>query len=43
MELKERYQVEMPIVEAVHEVVDYGKNPKDVIGRLLKREMKDEF
>lgn len=41
--LKEKYKVEMPITEAVDNVVNKGLNPKDAVDRLLSRSIKSEM
>ena len=40
--LAEKYKVEMPIVQAVHEVVDLGVQPKEVFLKLMNRRRKAE-
>jgi glycerol-3-phosphate dehydrogenase (NAD(P)+) len=42
MELARRYQIQMPITEAVYGVLYKGKCPKDAIMRLMSREKKFE-
>ena len=42
MKLLERYQVEMPIIEAVNAIVNQGANPKDVVQGLMGRDKKLE-
>ena len=41
--LAHKHSVEMPIVDAVHAVVDQGTSPKAEIARLLARPLKSEF
>ena len=41
--LAHKHGVEMPIVDAVHAVVDQGTSPKAEIARLLARPLKSEF
>ena len=41
-ELKKRYNVEMPIVEEVYNVLYNGENPKDAVYKLMQRGKKDE-
>ena len=40
--LANKYKVEMPIVDAVFDIVKNGKNPKEVVLSLLSRELKHE-
>ncbi len=42
MRLKERYRVEMPIVEAVDAVVNGGVSPAEAVHRLMNRDQKPE-
>lgn len=42
MELSRRYQVEMPITQAVYDVVFEGVPPRDAVTRLMARDMKSE-
>ena len=42
MKLKNEYKVEMPIIDAVNEVVNQGISPKDVITQLMIRDKKNE-
>ncbi len=41
-QLKERYDVSMPISSAVHEVLFEGKNPKQAISELMIRDLVSE-
>lgn len=43
MELKERYHVEMPIVEAINAVINEGANPADTVAALMNRDKKTEL
>lgn len=40
--LAEKHNVEMPLVNAVYQIVKENKQPKDVINRLFARELKSE-
>ena len=42
MQLARRYDVEMPITEAVDQIVHRGKNPRDVVYALMTREKASE-
>lgn len=42
MKLAERYQVELPIIEAVNSIVNHGANSKDVVNELMCRDKKLE-
>ena len=42
MILAEKYQVEMPIVQAVYDIVHQGVHPKDVVQQLMGRDKKPE-
>ena len=42
MELKNKYKVEMPILEGMNDVIYNGVNPNEVIFRLMSRERKAE-
>ena len=42
IELAERYEVELPIIEAVHAIINQGANPKDVVNGLMSRDKKLE-
>jgi glycerol-3-phosphate dehydrogenase (NAD(P)+) len=42
MELSEKYQVEMPIVEQVNQVLFENKNPKEAVNELMLRDKKKE-
>ncbi len=41
-EIAQEYHIDMPITEAVYQVLYEGKRPKDVLQELLKRELKRE-
>ena len=41
-ELKKKYNVEMPIVEEVYNVLYNGENPKEAVYKLMQREKKAE-
>jgi glycerol-3-phosphate dehydrogenase (NAD(P)+) len=41
--LARKYDVDMPIVMAVHAVIDGGANPDDEIARLLARPVRAEI
>ena len=43
IKLSEMYNVEMPIVYAVNQVINYNKDVKETISALFLREVKDEF
>ncbi len=43
LELSRRYQVEMPIVQAVNAVVNEGMSPADAVHILMTRDPKDEI
>lgn len=43
MELKTKYGVEMPIVEAVNDIIAKGANPKDTVSKLMSRDKKAEL
>jgi len=42
VELARKYRVEMPITEAVHDVLFEGLDPIAAIGRLMSRQLRDE-
>ena len=42
MKLAEAYQVEMPICEAVNEIITHNASPKDIVYQLMNRSRKDE-
>jgi glycerol-3-phosphate dehydrogenase (NAD(P)+) len=42
MQLAQRYDVEMPITEAVDQIVNQGRNPRDVVYALMTREKASE-
>ncbi len=41
--LAEKYQVDMPIVQAVYDIVAGNENPVDAVSRLMQRDKKHEF
>jgi len=41
-ELARRYDVEMPITDAVHDILFDGKRPADAVAELMSREARDE-
>jgi glycerol-3-phosphate dehydrogenase (NAD(P)+) len=43
MRLKEKYAVEMPIVEAVNAIVNLGAAPMDTVKLLMGRDKKPEL
>ena len=43
MLLKERYQVDLPICDAVYQVIHLKQEPKKVLSGLFLRTLKDEF
>ena len=43
MELSKKYNVEMPITEAVYQVIKDGLAPKDAMYRLMTRDLKSEL
>ena len=43
MELSKKHGVELPITEAVYDVIKNGKNPKDAMLALMTRDMKSEL
>lgn len=43
MELCKKYEVEMPIVSAVNDVIKNGKKPADVMNELMMRSIKSEL
>lgn len=43
MELRAKYSVEMPITEAVYDVIKNGRSPYTVIRELMTREIKNEL
>ena len=42
LELSRRYQVEMPIVEAVEAIIHGGVSPESAVRELMSRDRKDE-
>lgn len=43
MGLKEKYQVELPISEAVYRILYLGEDPKEALDTLFGRDLKNEF
>ena len=43
MELKEKYNVELPIIETVNDIINNGADPKRSVYDLMNREKKDEI
>lgn len=43
MDLSKKYDVELPITNAVYEIIYNEKNPKEVLENLFKRSIKMEF
>lgn len=43
IKLSEMYNVELPIVNAVNQVINYNKDVKETLSALFLREVKDEF
>ena len=43
MELSKKYNVELPITEAVYNVIKNGTSPKDAMYALMTRDMKSEL
>ncbi|WP_459541388.1 NAD(P)H-dependent glycerol-3-phosphate dehydrogenase [Parvimonas micra] len=43
MDLSEKYDVELPITNAVYEIIYNKKNPKEILDNLFKRSIKMEF
>ena len=43
MELSKKYDVEMPITEAVYNVIKHGTDPKEEMIRLMTRDLKSEL
>jgi len=41
--LSQKLQIEMPILEQVHQILYDGKNPKQAVTDLMNRELKDEW
>lgn len=42
MELQEKYQVELPIITAVNNVVNHGESPAEAVRKLMSRDMREE-
>lgn len=43
VKLSEKYNVDLPIVNAVNQVITYNKDPKETLSSLFLRSVKDEF
>ena len=43
MEIERKYDIELPICSAVHDIVNGGKDPKEVLSGLFLRSLKPEF
>lgn len=43
IKLSEKYNVDLPIVNAVNQVITYNKDPKETLSKLFLRSVKDEF
>jgi len=43
MKLSEKYNIEMPIISAVNDIVNNGAEPKKIVGRLMGRDKKAEL
>ena len=43
IKLGEKYNVDLPIVNAVNDVITYSKDPKETLSKLFLRSVKDEF
>lgn len=43
LELSKRYDVELPIINAVASVINDGANPKETVEKLMRRDKKHEF
>lgn len=43
MDLSEKYDVELPITNAVYEIIYNKKDPKEILDNLFKRSLKMEF
>lgn len=43
MELMKKYEVELPIISAVNEVVNHGKDPRKAVRELMDRDKKSEL
>ncbi len=43
MELKNKYQVELPIMEAVYSIIKLGEKPQSAMQRLMNRDIKSEL
>ena len=43
MELSKKYEVELPITEAVYNVIHNGVSPKDAMHSLMVRDLKSEL
>ena len=43
MEMSKKYDVELPITEAVHKVIKEGLSPKEAMFALMTRDLKSEL
>ncbi|MCR5295649.1 MAG: NAD(P)-dependent glycerol-3-phosphate dehydrogenase [Lachnospiraceae bacterium] len=43
MELSRKYEVELPIIEAVDQVIHHGKSPREAVRELMGRDLKTEL
>ena len=43
MELSKKYNVELPITEAVYKIIKQGYSPKEALHTLMTRDMKSEL
>lgn len=43
IKLSEKYNVDLPIVNSVNQVITYNKDPKETLSKLFLRSVKDEF
>ena len=42
IKLKDKYNVEMPIVSTLNEIINHGLDPKEAVNNLFRRELKSE-
>ena len=43
MELSEKYDIELPITEAVHKIIKDGLSPREAMLTLMTRDLKSEL
>ena len=43
VKLSQKYNVDLPIVNAVNQVITYNQDPKETLSSLFLRSIKDEF